>query len=471
MRPLPSPAGPALPFRFPLSQKNRSSLLRTVSGVLCCLTLALGFARAQEVGFTSQWFQVSLPEEVAPGWTLREGGAARTGKVEGIYFLSADQFKISASTDFRRKAPGSLWAFWEEFVARCEARDFAGLQALHNARGWQNVLSVVTTPEIRAQWEQVHAAVHWVSPYLAIHAGENTWIVYLRLDGPPYAFAPYKLGWNAAAQKWEIDAPDILPVYKKLALVLMNSGVEALAPVPLEGTSSVVSLDAPLAPVARAAANPVTPAVSPASITISTSALVVEEPAAPIRLPGPFIPQRFAVPFTNRGQETVALIRAEANCNCVVPQLPQKAFGPGEKGELRAVFNPGSKQGLISQTIVVTTTEGTAEKSVTVSFPVTFEVPPWVQVSPNIVWWKKDEERASKQAKVVFLVPDFELKSLRPIGEAAPAMEVSVSAIPGETGAYAVSFQPPATGRFTAVYELVTNRPDATGVQINVLVQ
>jgi Protein of unknown function (DUF1573) len=65
----------------------------------------------------------------------------------------------------------------------------------------------------------------------------------------------------------------------------------------------------------------------------------------------------FEFRFENRGGRPVTLISAEASCRCVAVDAPLKAFGPGEKGVLRAAFSVGPGRGVQVQSITVTTDE------------------------------------------------------------------------------------------------------------------
>lgn len=48
--------------------------------------------------------------------------------------------------------------------------------------------------------------------------------------------------------------------------------------------------------------------------------------------------------FKNSGQEPLIIKDALATCGCTVPEIPKEPIKPGEKGELKVVFNSAGKQ-------------------------------------------------------------------------------------------------------------------------------
>ena len=49
--------------------------------------------------------------------------------------------------------------------------------------------------------------------------------------------------------------------------------------------------------------------------------------------------------FTNTGDKPLKIESARGSCGCTVPEWPKKEIAPGEKGELKVVFNSKGKRG------------------------------------------------------------------------------------------------------------------------------
>ncbi|AHF92323.1 hypothetical protein OPIT5_20800 [Opitutaceae bacterium TAV5] len=65
-----------------------------------------------------------------------------------------------------------------------------------------------------------------------------------------------------------------------------------------------------------------------------------------------------AYPFENKSEKTVRILDIHSSCGCTVPELERKSYAPGEKGELKATFTIGSRQGLQTKLITVRTDAG-----------------------------------------------------------------------------------------------------------------
>ncbi|MEO7922414.1 MAG: DUF1573 domain-containing protein [Chitinophagaceae bacterium] len=57
--------------------------------------------------------------------------------------------------------------------------------------------------------------------------------------------------------------------------------------------------------------------------------------------------------FKNTGTHNLVIDNVSAQCGCTIPEKPEKAFAPGEEGEIKAKFN-GSGSGHIRKEIYVT---------------------------------------------------------------------------------------------------------------------
>jgi hypothetical protein len=57
--------------------------------------------------------------------------------------------------------------------------------------------------------------------------------------------------------------------------------------------------------------------------------------------------------FKNTGDKPLVITEVRASCGCTTPKRPEKAFAPGEKGEIKATFN-GIGSGIVSKDVHVT---------------------------------------------------------------------------------------------------------------------
>ncbi len=58
--------------------------------------------------------------------------------------------------------------------------------------------------------------------------------------------------------------------------------------------------------------------------------------------------------FTNTGNEPLIIKNAKGSCGCTVPQWPKAPIAPGEKGEIKVVFNSKGKMGKQSKRVTIT---------------------------------------------------------------------------------------------------------------------
>lgn len=57
--------------------------------------------------------------------------------------------------------------------------------------------------------------------------------------------------------------------------------------------------------------------------------------------------------FTNTGKMPLLITSARSTCGCTVPEWPKEAIAPGEKGELKVVFNSEGKSGRQSKPVTI----------------------------------------------------------------------------------------------------------------------
>lgn len=58
--------------------------------------------------------------------------------------------------------------------------------------------------------------------------------------------------------------------------------------------------------------------------------------------------------FKNTGDKPLVISNVSASCGCTVPEKPEKAFAPGEEGEIRAKFDSHGKGGVNHKSVYVT---------------------------------------------------------------------------------------------------------------------
>ena len=58
--------------------------------------------------------------------------------------------------------------------------------------------------------------------------------------------------------------------------------------------------------------------------------------------------------FTNNGKAPLTISEARGSCGCTVPQWPKEPIMPGEKGEIKVVFNSAGKEGRQQKDVTIT---------------------------------------------------------------------------------------------------------------------
>jgi len=62
----------------------------------------------------------------------------------------------------------------------------------------------------------------------------------------------------------------------------------------------------------------------------------------------------FVFKFTNTGTEPLIISNATGSCGCTVPQYPKEPIAPGEEGEIKVQYKPGTQKGNQNKTVTVT---------------------------------------------------------------------------------------------------------------------
>jgi len=58
--------------------------------------------------------------------------------------------------------------------------------------------------------------------------------------------------------------------------------------------------------------------------------------------------------FTNTGTEPLLISDAKGSCGCTVPEYPKEPVMPGEKGEIKVVYSPGTQKNMQTKTVTLT---------------------------------------------------------------------------------------------------------------------
>ena len=57
--------------------------------------------------------------------------------------------------------------------------------------------------------------------------------------------------------------------------------------------------------------------------------------------------------FENTGESDLVISSCKASCGCTIPDWPREPIAPGEKGEIKVVFNSAGKSGLVTKDITI----------------------------------------------------------------------------------------------------------------------
>lgn len=58
--------------------------------------------------------------------------------------------------------------------------------------------------------------------------------------------------------------------------------------------------------------------------------------------------------FTNTGNEPLIISDAKGSCGCTVPEYPRQPIAPGESGEIKVVYSPGTQANQQTKSVTIT---------------------------------------------------------------------------------------------------------------------
>jgi hypothetical protein len=108
-------------------------------------------------------------------------------------------------------------------------------------------------------------------------------------------------------------------------------------------------------------------------------------------------------PFENRTGKTIEIERQAAPCGCIKAGFKddKKAYAPGEKGEITAIFKVGNFQGTVRKNVVVWQ-KGDEATQPSIVLTAEIEIPELVSITPKSLNWKAGEENDAKTCRITF---------------------------------------------------------------------
>lgn len=154
-----------------------------------------------------------------------------------------------------------------------------------------------------------------------------------------------------------------------------------------------------------------------------------------------------AFPFSNPTAKPLTVVDIKPSCGCVSAQLEQKTLAQGEKGRLEVFFDARNLSGEHRQSIQVFTTD--SPKPTTLTLHVT--IPPWLEISPRLIWWSIGEKIAEK---TIVITP-------------CPDATARIASVTVDSDAFELSQQTEGSGRAVRL----TARPRSTTAAVQAVIK
>lgn len=142
--------------------------------------------------------------------------------------------------------------------------------------------------------------------------------------------------------------------------------------------------------------------------------------------------------FVNTSQAPVVIDSVKSSCGCTTAAPEKKVYQPGERGQITAVFTPGSRQGLQVKAIRVTV-KGEREP---VTLTLAARIGPALQIDPPLVYWRTGDAPRPKVLRVT--VPSDSGLRVTGVKSSDPQME---AALEPDKGGVRVVVTPKTTAR------------------------
>ena len=120
-------------------------------------------------------------------------------------------------------------------------------------------------------------------------------------------------------------------------------------------------------------------------------------------------------PFTNKGSAPVKILKLEPGCTCTTVKTSKTTLAPGESGELTVRFEPGDRQGLQRQGIVIKTDDPVKPYD---SVAVVAKIPKTLALPQEYLAWQEGEPLEAK-TMLVKAVPGAEVREVKAIARSA----------------------------------------------------
>jgi hypothetical protein len=142
---------------------------------------------------------------------------------------------------------------------------------------------------------------------------------------------------------------------------IVRRGLALALPLALAALTGCDDAGATTPAAAPTAAAPAETTGPPAPVATGAPAAFVEGPAEiefdahvyDFGIISEFETYEASFPFTNTGTGTLVISDIKAACGCTVPTLAKRQYQPGERGEIKIVFDPKAKQGPTRKEITV----------------------------------------------------------------------------------------------------------------------
>ena len=143
--------------------------------------------------------------------------------------------------------------------------------------------------------------------------------------------------------------------------------------------------------------------------------------------------------FVNEGAAPVQILTTKTSCGCTVATLEKEVYAPGEMGVLKAKFTFEGRTGVQKKNILVYTND---PKVPEVMLTLNVDIPPFISVEPQLLFWTRGEKPLAKSAIVMVLAKDPVL--ITKVESSDPTFDCQLTTIE-EGRRYSVSVTPKIT--------------------------
>jgi len=107
--------------------------------------------------------------------------------------------------------------------------------------------------------------------------------------------------------------------------------------------------------------------------------------------------------FANIGDKPITILNTKTSCGCTVAELEKETYAPGEMGSLKVTFTFDGRTGPQHKGIQLITDDS---KDPIVSLMLNVDVPQFVSVEPQLLYWTSGEKPSTKTASIVVLADE-----------------------------------------------------------------